>query len=958
MLRCLPVGLALVAALVSANPQVIYPTPREIIPGNASVTFDRSAQLSFIAAEDAPTLAVLQTVIAQAPAGTSRLALRVGWRGQPGVDALLAGVPQVSGAYRLKVSREGITLAGHDARGVYYAAQTLQRLAVAGKLSELTVTDWPEVAFRGVVEGFYGTPWSHQRRLSLIRYLGEVKLNTYIYGPKDDPYHSSPNWRKPYPPADEARIRELVAACRAHHVDFVWAIHPGKDIRWTDEDFAAVLAKFEAMHALGVRAFSVFFDDISGEGTKADQQARLLNFLHERFVKAKGDVLPLVMCPTQYNRSWSGGDYLDVLGKTLDPSIHVMWTGDRVVADLDRQAMDWINQRLRRKAYIWWNFPVSDYVRNHLLLGPTYGNANDIGSLYGGFVSNPMERSEASKVALFGVADYTWNPRAYQPDAAWRAGIRYVVPAAAEAYETFSAHNSDLGPNGHGYRREESVAFTKTAESFLADLRAERPLQPREVRAELVRIASASAAIRAGLANPLLLEEIEPWLDAFEQLGRQGVAALDALAALDKGETAQAWSLLNQALEAAALRESIDRTRNRNPYQPGIRTGTKVVLPLVNEMTQTVNHRLIMALGGRPPLRLRPFASAEGFENLDRMTDGKETTLAYWRRIQVAGDTLGVDLGGLQIVQRVRVVQGRHDGDHDKVHQGVLEGLAADGKWRELAQVTTERVDVTLKVPTSYRQLRLRVVRAGVPGGKPDVWTAIREFEVNPVDAAQMRSTVAGLRGLPVRLADGVYSMSPGYEVHPFPAGAQVGMLLPTTAEVLEVEVDLGTAPVGLVVETSPEGNTWKTAEAKTEGTRLKVKVGSEQLALRVRHAGTATLQVTPKTFVVRTKPRPPTPQEHVRDGTALTFAELKAGTVLEIPLTASEVPSAKGLRSVTLLASSGTPSGDVRVAGKVVPLTFSKGLLPSAKLPAGAEVLLLRASGDAALKVHEVVVK
>ena len=36
-----------------------------------------------------------------------------------------------------------------------------------------------------------------------------------------------------------------------------------------------------------------------------------------------------------------------------------------------------------------------------------------------GLVSNPMEHAEASKLALYGVADYTWNIGDYDPMANW-----------------------------------------------------------------------------------------------------------------------------------------------------------------------------------------------------------------------------------------------------------------------------------------------------------------------------------------------------------------------------------------------------------------------------------------------------------------------------------------------------------------------------------------------------------
>lgn len=225
-------------------------------------------------------------------------------------------------------------------------------------------------------------------------------MNTYIYGPKDDPYHSAPNWRLPYPEKEAAQLQELVKVANENEVDFVWAIHPGQDIKWNQEDRDLLLSKFEKMYQLGVRSFAVFFDDISGEGTNPQKQAELLNYIDEAFVKAKPDVTPLIMCPTEYNKSWSNpkGNYLTTLGEKLNPSVQIMWTGDRVISDITRDGISWINERIKRPAYIWWNFPVSDYVRDHLLLGPVYGNDTTIAKEMSGFVTNPMEHAEALRL--------------------------------------------------------------------------------------------------------------------------------------------------------------------------------------------------------------------------------------------------------------------------------------------------------------------------------------------------------------------------------------------------------------------------------------------------------------------------------------------------------------------------------------------------------------------------------
>ena len=96
----------------------------------------------------------------------------------------------VSGAYLLTVDKKGINIVGYDERGAFYALQTLRQTvespAAQGKVPYLTCNDYPDLPLRGVVEGFYGEPWSHQVRLSLIDYYGRNKLNEYVYGPKDE----------------------------------------------------------------------------------------------------------------------------------------------------------------------------------------------------------------------------------------------------------------------------------------------------------------------------------------------------------------------------------------------------------------------------------------------------------------------------------------------------------------------------------------------------------------------------------------------------------------------------------------------------------------------------------------------------------------------------------------------------------------------------------------------------
>ncbi|WP_313157505.1 beta-N-acetylglucosaminidase domain-containing protein [Sphingobacterium multivorum] len=496
--------------------------------------------------------------------------------------------------YMLDISAKSIEIKYASERAAFYAVQSLCQLLDKAKdterLEQQYIKDFPDIAFRGTVEGFYGEPWSFEDRVSQLKFYGQWKLNTYIYGPKDDPYHSSPHWRDPYPADKALLLQQLVNIARENQVDFYWAIHPGKDIKWNAVDSAAVLNKFNLMYNLGVRHFAVFFDDISGEGTKAEKQAGLLNFIQKEFIDRKKDVGPLIMCPTEYNKLWSDpkpNTYLDILGEQLDQKIQVMWTGNSVIHDITKEGQEWVNRRLKRTSFVWWNFPVSDYVRNHLLLGPVYGLDKDAQADMSGFVSNPMDKAEASKVAIFSVADYTWNMQAFNSELSWQQAIHEVVPEVADSYALFSKHNTDPGPSYHQYRRIESQDIGSILDSLLARTpeltKFPFNLSDQELnslKSELIKFEPSAKDILENSKNRALVNEITPWLLHFESLGKAGLEILNLLESKDDLE-GYGYFLRLQAQRNKLV--DIDRANNRNPYQPGIVTGNRHILPWIEK---------------------------------------------------------------------------------------------------------------------------------------------------------------------------------------------------------------------------------------------------------------------------------------------------------------------------------------------------------------------------------------
>lgn len=654
-----------------------------------------------------------------------------------GKTAVCRGVRPVSGAYSLRVRRQGIDIVGYDDTGVFYGIQTLRQVLESpisqnGKTVPcLEVNDYPVFPYRGIVEGFYGTPWSHKVRLSLIDFYGRYKLNTYVYGPKDDPYHSSPNWRKPYP-ADQARnIHELVEACDKNRVEFVWAIHPGKDIKWNEEDYNNLKHKFDLMYQLGVRSFAIFFDDISGEGTNPAKQVELLNRLTKEFVKVKGDVSPLIICPTDYSRAWANPTpegSLSVYGRTLDPSVRVFWTGDVVCSDITRSTLAWVNSRIKRPALVWWNYPVTDYVRHIVLQGPVYGLENTItaGEMTG-LLSNPMEHGEASKLALYSVADYAWNPAAYNALDSWERALAAMAPQAKDAYRTFAIHSADTET---GYRRDESWETTTFSLGHYTQQ------QYDDLMREFEKIEKVPAQLEQGLANRSLLSELRPWLTEFGKLGTRGKNALK-LMEMFKHEAPEAfWNSYVRNLMNAEDKKAYDAHRS----------GTMKLQPFYEKAMEDMSEAFYERLTGEKPAVQRPVGSYPSVYTTQSKNMLDADTLSFYHSGvgQKTGDWIGVDLGKVMPIWEVDLKQGRNATDDvDYFDHAILE-CSADGQtWHPLIADLRKQYDIRW----TGQGVRGRFVRLRKLPSEKTNWLAVRSFKVNPVSVSSL--------GLDVRSGQG-----------------------------------------------------------------------------------------------------------------------------------------------------------------------------------------------------------
>jgi hypothetical protein len=289
----------------------------------------------------------------------------------------------------------------------------------------VTIVDFPSFPERGVVEGFYGPPWTHQDRVDILRFEGAHGMNAYYYAPKDDPYHRK-LWREAYPPEAQQRLGELAAAAKHNFVDFCFAISPGLTMAYSsDHDFQVLTNKLASVGKLGVSCFALFLDDVPQDmqdpqdraqfKTLAQAHIYLTNKLYKH-LKEQSAANRLTLTPTTYTNEWGNRDYVKELGVGVDPGVSIVWTGPKVFspAITVEQAREW-GGYIHRPPLIWDNYPVNDGTPWCRYLGPLSGRDPQLPGAVRGLFSNPMIEAHASMIPLETIADYLWNAAAYDP---------------------------------------------------------------------------------------------------------------------------------------------------------------------------------------------------------------------------------------------------------------------------------------------------------------------------------------------------------------------------------------------------------------------------------------------------------------------------------------------------------------------------------------------------------------
>lgn len=423
--------------------------------------------------------------------------------------------------------------------------------------------------WNGVIEGFYGTPYQHTERLQILAFLAEQGLDTYLYAPKQDPYHRD-EWRTLYPETERAELADLVVRGNELGVRVVLALAPSADYDGSNSDQDALRAKLGQLLNLGARDLCVLFDDVASGSPAADPDVQVgalqLAYDHVRGLQpdaslcfigpyyfgtaeqlASGETPPFA-----FTYEHTSDEYYAAY-RALPRDMPILWTGRHVIpSELTGDEANAMRRFVDRPLLVWDNLPVNDVLLvGDVFLGPWQRPGADLAREADGVLLNLMTAPRASLV-MVGAAAHAMRD-GLPPDEAWSGGA-----ADADAFLTSGTVLQRLAAYYRAHPMlpdaRDAIGLSERMEAWWAS---PSPATEEPLRSEL-EAAVALADDVAALSDATLAAELEPAAASLRTAATVALEALDAVISARAGGTPDA--------EALAMRR--DELRDLRP-QPG-----------------------------------------------------------------------------------------------------------------------------------------------------------------------------------------------------------------------------------------------------------------------------------------------------------------------------------------------------------------------------------------------------
>lgn len=258
----------------------------------------------------------------------------------------------------------------------------------------------------GVIEGFYGKTWSWQDREALLHFLSHYQFQHYIYAPKAD-IHLRNHWKSDWNPLEFNKLKSLSDKSLEVGLSFGLGLSPISLMEeWGQQSQQELKQRLEQIKLLKPKILAILFDDIQGDKANLAQlQIEISHFIQEQMPDTQ-----LWVCPTYYSFDpvlpelfgTMPCNYWQALGENLNPSIELLWTGDKVISEhYSENSLENINQLLKRKVIIWDNSRVNDGRKTSPYLPiQAMPNFAEIEQQSSGVLINPMNQAHLAMLNL------------------------------------------------------------------------------------------------------------------------------------------------------------------------------------------------------------------------------------------------------------------------------------------------------------------------------------------------------------------------------------------------------------------------------------------------------------------------------------------------------------------------------------------------------------------------------
>jgi hyaluronoglucosaminidase len=404
--------------------------------------------------------------------------------------------------------------------------------------SELELVDGPDFAVRGVVEGFYGKPWTHTQKLKAIEFFADCNMNTYFLAPKDDPLQRF-NWRSPFTAEYLSSTKELIDLGKIHGIDFVLCVSPGLSVEYSNEaDVDAVVNRFKQLTDLGAKHFGMLWDDIAWEMAHDSDNARYAStaLAHADFTNRVWNKLlsynehaQLTVCPMHY--AGRGNEpYLIDLGRELKSRINLMWTGRSICSEyLDISDAVIFERSALRPALYWDNFPVNDGgLQVNLYIGPVRGREKGLHKYSAGLLSNPMLQFEASQLPISTIGEYLWNTEKYNPEEAWERALVKLISDQSDRIALRRFLRTSMGTIVGGDPAPDLRQVFRAGVTAWRSGDMNKAAEVFKTEGEAI-IANQKYLSNPDFSYPEIITEIKPWLVKYQAGGETLIALAEIL---------------------------------------------------------------------------------------------------------------------------------------------------------------------------------------------------------------------------------------------------------------------------------------------------------------------------------------------------------------------------------------------------------------------------------------------